>query len=60
MRIGVEPAAPHLTVDNRLTAAIPLAEQVAFLVKNLDLKPFAVSPQSPRKHAPGTSRSGAP
>jgi hypothetical protein len=34
MRIGVEPAAPHLTVDNRLTAAIPLAEQVAFLVKN--------------------------
>jgi hypothetical protein len=34
MRIGVELAAPHLTVDNRLTAAIPLAEQVAFLVKN--------------------------
>src|SRR6185437_15653132 len=34
MRIGAEPAAPHLTVDNRLTAAIPLAEQVAFLVKN--------------------------
>jgi hypothetical protein len=34
MRIGTEPAAPHLTVDNRLTAAIPLAEQVALLVKN--------------------------
>jgi predicted kinase len=34
MRIGAEPAAPHLTVDNRLTAAMPLAEQVAFLVKN--------------------------
>jgi prolyl oligopeptidase len=32
----------------------------AFLVKNLDLKPFAVTPQSPRKHAPGKSRSGAP
>ena len=34
MRVGAEPDAPHLTVDNRLTAAIPLAEQVAFLVKN--------------------------
>jgi len=34
MRIGAEPAAPHLTVDNRLATAIPLAEQVAFLVKN--------------------------
>jgi hypothetical protein len=35
MRVGAEPAAPHLTVDNRLTTAIPLGEQVASLVKNL-------------------------
>ena len=34
MRVGVEPAAPHLTVDNRLTATVPLGEQVAFLVRN--------------------------
>jgi predicted kinase len=34
MRVGAEPDVPHLTVDNRLTAAIPLVEQVAFLVKN--------------------------
>ena len=32
MRIGAEPSAPHLTVDNRLTATMPLAEQVAALV----------------------------
>jgi len=32
MRIGAEPAAPHLTVDNRLTATVPLAGQVAALV----------------------------
>jgi predicted kinase len=31
MRIGTEPAAPHLTVDNRLTASVPLGEQVAAL-----------------------------
>src|SRR6266487_3930583 len=35
MRVGAEPAAPHLTVDNRLTAAIPLAEQVAALAMDL-------------------------
>jgi predicted kinase len=35
MRVGAEPAAPHLTVDNRLTAAMPLAEQVTALAKNL-------------------------
>jgi len=34
MRVGTEPTAPHVTVDNRLTAAISLAEQVASLVKN--------------------------
>jgi len=33
MRLGAEPAAPHLTVDNRLTAAAPLDDQVAALVK---------------------------
>ena len=32
MRLGAEPAAPHLTVDNRLTAA-PLDDQVAALIK---------------------------
>jgi energy-coupling factor transporter ATP-binding protein EcfA2 len=31
MRLGTEPAAPHLTVDNRLTAAEPLAGQIAAL-----------------------------
>ena len=33
MRVGAEPAAPHLTVDNRLTAAASLGDQVAALVK---------------------------
>jgi hypothetical protein len=33
MRIGAEPAAPHLTVDNRLTATVALGDQVAALVK---------------------------
>jgi predicted kinase len=32
MRLGAEPAAPHVTVDNRLAAAAPLGEQVAALV----------------------------
>ncbi len=32
MRIGTAPAAPHLTVDNRLTAAVSLHDQVATLV----------------------------
>ena len=32
MRLGTEPAAPHVTVDNRLTATVPLADQVAALV----------------------------
>ena len=34
MRVSAEPAAPHLTVDNRLTAAVPLSDQVAALVKD--------------------------
>src|SRR5579864_7681138 len=29
MRLGAEPAAPHLTVDNRLTAAASLGDQIA-------------------------------
>jgi hypothetical protein len=33
MRLGAEPAAPHVTVDNRLTATVPLSEQVAALVQ---------------------------
>jgi hypothetical protein len=32
MRLGAEPAAPHVTVDNRLTAAAPLEDQVAAVV----------------------------
>ena len=32
MRLDAEPSAPHLTVDNRLAATVPLAEQVAALV----------------------------
>ena len=32
IRLGVEPAAPHFTVDNRLTSAAPLEAQVAGLV----------------------------
>jgi predicted kinase len=32
MRLGSEPTAPHLTVDNRLTAATPLKDQIAALV----------------------------
>jgi predicted kinase len=32
IRLGVEPAAPHFTVDNRLTAAVPLDAQVLGLV----------------------------
>jgi len=33
MRLGAEPAAPHLTVDNRLNAVVPLDDQVAALVE---------------------------
>jgi predicted kinase len=32
IRLGVEPAAPHFTVDNRLVAAVPLEAQIAGLV----------------------------
>jgi predicted kinase len=32
MRLGAAPAAPHLTVDNRLTAALPLQDQLTALV----------------------------
>jgi predicted kinase len=35
MRLGSVPAAPHLTIDNRLTAAEPLAAQVEALVTRL-------------------------
>jgi predicted kinase len=33
MRLDDEPAAPHLTVDNRLAATVPLADQVATLAE---------------------------
>jgi predicted kinase len=32
IRLGDEPAAPHVTVDNRLTAAVALEDQVANLI----------------------------
>ena len=32
MRVGTAPAAPHLTVDNRLTAAASLHDQVAAVI----------------------------
>jgi predicted kinase len=32
MRLGAEPAVPHVTVDNRLAAAVALEDQVAALV----------------------------
>ena len=32
MRLATEPAAPHRTVDNRLTAAMPLDDQIAALI----------------------------
>jgi hypothetical protein len=37
MRLDREPAAPHLTVDNRLTAPRPLEDQVAALVTQADV-----------------------
>jgi len=35
MRLGAEPAAPHLTIDNRLTAATTLEDQVATLIASV-------------------------
>jgi hypothetical protein len=32
MRLGTEPAAPHLTIDNRLTATLPLRDQITDLL----------------------------
>ena len=32
MRVGTAPAAPHATVDNRLTAAASLDDQIATLL----------------------------
>jgi predicted kinase len=32
MRLGAEPAAPHATIDNRLSAAVPLVDQVTALI----------------------------
>ncbi len=41
IRLGVEPAAPHVTVDNRLTAAAPLRDQVADLAARWGAPPPA-------------------
>jgi predicted kinase len=35
MRLGTEPAAPHVVVDNRLSSTAPLEAQVAALLQNL-------------------------
>jgi hypothetical protein len=35
MRLGTEPAAPHVTIDNRAGAAVTLAAQVAALARSL-------------------------
>jgi predicted kinase len=39
IRLGVEPAAPHFTVDNRLVAAAPLDAQVSGLVAQAKHRP---------------------
>jgi len=39
IRLDAEPAAPHVTVDNRLAAARPLADQVAELMAGQDAAP---------------------
>jgi hypothetical protein len=33
MRLGTEPAAPHVTIDNRLTSVATLETQVAALAE---------------------------
>jgi hypothetical protein len=33
MRLGIAPAAPYVTVDNRLTAAASLDDQIAALLR---------------------------
>ena len=35
MRLGTEPAIPHLAVDNRLTATESLANQIAALARHI-------------------------
>jgi predicted kinase len=39
IRLGAEPAAPHFTVDNRLTAARPLDDQIARLITQAGAMP---------------------
>ena len=39
MRPGIEPAAPHAVVDNRLSSTAPLGAQVAALVQHLSSRP---------------------
>jgi len=35
MRLDARPAAPHTEIDNRLTAALPLDDQIAALLAGL-------------------------
>jgi len=39
IRLGTAPAAPHTVIDNRLTAAAPLADQIAGLVARVAAGP---------------------
>ncbi len=55
MRLGAEPAAPHVTVDNRLTAGATLEAQLAAAADALSLR----APGSPVL-SPGDPRSPAP
>ena len=53
MRLGTEPAAPHVTVDNRLTATVPLADQVAALVRgSVNQARYARGGRLPGSHLP--------
>jgi hypothetical protein len=36
IRLGVEPAVPHVAIDNRLTSAAPLEAQIADLIAHAE------------------------
>lgn len=52
MRLDAEPAAPHVAIDNRLTATATLADQVEALLGRLPVL-RGRGPAGPRKQAPG-------
>jgi predicted kinase len=53
MRLGTEPAAPHVTIDNRLTAGATLEAQVAAAAEALSVR--APGSSAPNLRAPGSS-----